>query len=65
MLTFNPGWDQSARPLASFTDVRELQRRLKASGVTPQREADEATTGPASFVVVDPDGNPVLVDQHV
>ncbi len=65
MLTFNPGWDQSARPLASFTDVRELQRRLKASGVTPLREADEATTGPASFVVVDPDGNPVLVDQHV
>jgi catechol 2,3-dioxygenase-like lactoylglutathione lyase family enzyme len=65
ILTFNPGWDQSARPLASFTDVRELQRRLKAQGVPLQSEADERTTGPASFVVVDPDGNPVLVDQHV
>ena len=65
MLTFNPGWDQSARPLASFTDVRELQRRLKASGARLTSEADEATTGPASFIVTDPDGNPVLVDQHV
>ena len=64
MLTFNPGWDQDARPLAEFTDVRELQRRLKAQGVTFAAEADESTTGPASFVVVDPDGNPVLVDQH-
>ena len=65
MLTFNPGWDQSARPLAAFTDVRELQRRLKASGAHLASEADERTTGPASFVVIDPDGNPVLVDQHV
>lgn len=65
LLTFNPGWDQSARPLAAFTDVRELQRRLKAAGVAFASEADEGTTGPASFVVVDPDGNPVLVDQHV
>lgn len=64
MLTFNPGWDQDARPLAEFTDVRELQRRLRAQGVTFAAEADESTTGPASFVVVDPDGNPVLVDQH-
>ena len=64
ILTFNPGWDQDAKPLASFTDVRELQRRLKAEGVTLMTEADETTTGPASFVVVDPDGNPVLVDQH-
>lgn len=65
LLTFNPGWDQDAQKLASFTDVRELQRRLKAQGVTPVQEADEKTTGPASFVVVDPDGNPVLFDQHV
>lgn len=65
MLTFNPGWDQNAEKLASFTDVRELQRQLKAQGVAMQMEADETTTGPASFVIVDPDGNPVLVDQHV
>lgn len=65
ILTFNPGWDANAQPLASFTDVRELQRQLKARGVELHQEADEATTGPASFVVVDPDGNPILVDQHV
>jgi lactoylglutathione lyase len=65
MLTFNPGWDQSAQNLASFTDVRELQRQLKAKGVPIATEADETTTGPASFIVVDPDGNPILVDQHV
>ena len=65
ILTFNPGWDQKAQKLASFTDVRELQRRLKAQGVQLQQEADESTTGPASFMAVDPDGNPILVDQHV
>lgn len=65
MLTFNPGWDQNAQNLASFTDIRELQRRLKAQGVQLSQEADESTTGPASFVAVDPDGNPILVDQHV
>lgn len=65
ILTFNPGWDQENQPLDSFTDVRELQRQLKASGVTIVNEADESTSGPASFVVVDPDGNPVLFDQHV
>jgi len=64
LLTFNPGWDQSAQPLDPFTDVRELQKRLKAAGVAIQTEADEATTGPAHFVVVDPDGNPILFDQH-
>ena len=64
LLTFNPGWDQDARNLPSFTDVRELQRRLKAQGVALVSEADETTTGPASFVAVDPDGNPILVDQH-
>ena len=65
ILTFNPGWDQNARALASFTDVRELQRQLKAQGVELVSEADESTTGPASFVAVDPDGNPILVDQHL
>ena len=65
MLTFNPGWDSNAQPLASFTDVRELQRQLKTQGVELVSEADENTTGPASFMVVDPDGNPILVDQHV
>ena len=64
ILTFNPGWDQDARNLPSFTDVRELQRRLKEQGVLLLSEADESTTGPASFVAVDPDGNPILVDQH-
>ncbi len=65
ILTFNPGWDSDAQTLASFTDVRELQRRLKAQGVKLTTEADESTTGPASFMVEDPDGNPILVDQHV
>ena len=64
ILTFNPGWDQSAQPLPEFTDVRALQRELKARGVAFATEADESTTGPASFVIVDPDGNPILVDQH-
>ena len=65
ILTFNPGWDRNAQTLVAFTDVRELQRQLKTQGVQLQREADESTTGPASFVVIDPDGNPILVDQHV
>ena len=65
ILTFNPGWDWEAQPLDSFTDVRELQRRLKAKGVELVSEADETGTGPASFVALDPDGNPILVDQHV
>jgi catechol 2,3-dioxygenase-like lactoylglutathione lyase family enzyme len=65
ILTFNPGWNQSAETLPSFTDVRELQRSLKAQGVQLAVEADETSTGPASFVAVDPDGNPILFDQHV
>ena len=65
ILTFNPGWNSDAQPLDSFTDVRELQRQLKSRGVEFEQEADESTTGPASFVVVDPDGNPILIDQHV
>ena len=65
ILTFNPGWDSNAHKLTTFTDVRELQRQLKAQGVVLQTEADESTAGPASFMAVDPDGNPILVDQHV
>jgi catechol 2,3-dioxygenase-like lactoylglutathione lyase family enzyme len=65
VLTFNPGWDQDSKPLTQFADVRELQRDLKARGVPIEQEADESSTGPASFIVVDPDGNPIYVDQHV
>lgn len=65
VLTFNPGWDGEAQALEAFTDVRELQRRLKAQGVTLLSEADEQTTGPASVTLLDPDGNPILLDQHV
>jgi len=65
ILTFNPGWDSNGEPLASFTDVRELQRQLKAQGVALLNETDESTTGPGSFIAVDPDGNPILIDQHV
>ncbi len=65
ILTFNPGWDADNQPLDAYLDVRELQRRLEATGVEFESRADEATTGPASFIVIDPDGNPVLVDQHV
>ncbi len=64
-LTFNPGWDRNCKTLPDFDDVRDLQRALKAKGLTPSPEADEASTGPAFFALVDPDGNPVLFDQHV
>ena len=65
ILTFNPGWDANADKLDAYTDIRELQRKLKAQGVELQTEADESSTGPASLVAVDADGNPILVDQHV
>lgn len=65
IMTFNPGWDSNAQKLPAFTDVRELQRRLKAEGVQLVNEADENTTGPASFMAIDPDGNTILFDQHV
>lgn len=65
VLIFNPGWDQNAAPVESFTDVRELQRQLKGQGVPFATEADEDTSGPASCIVIDPDGNPVYLDQHV
>ena len=64
-LTFNPGWAGDATPLRSFTDIRDLQRQLKADGVAFVAEVDESSSGPGSFIVVDPDGNPIIVDQHV
>ena len=65
ILTFNPGWDDSANPLKTFTDIREIQRNLKAEGLALDNEVDEGSHGPASFMVTDPDGNPILFDQHV
>jgi len=65
ILTFNPGWDENAKTLESYTDVRELQQALKDQGVQFITEADESSRGPASFMLEDPDGNTILVDQHV
>lgn len=65
LLTINPGWDQQAQPLAAFADIRGLQRAMQAQGIALLQEADPSGSGPASFIAVDPDGNPVLVDQHV
>jgi lactoylglutathione lyase len=65
ILTFNPGWNSDAQPLGEFTDVRELQRQLKDRGVSMIVEADESSTGPASLMIADPDGNTILLDQHV
>ena len=65
ILTFNPGWDENAAALDSFTDVREIQKNLKAKGITIENEIDDEGSGPASFIVIDPDGNPILIDQHV
>jgi catechol 2,3-dioxygenase-like lactoylglutathione lyase family enzyme len=65
ILTFNPGWDETAQAVEKFQDVREHQRRLKSRGVELTSEADEGTTGPASFMLLDPDGNPILIDPHV
>lgn len=65
ILTFNPGWDQHAQPLGEFTDVRELQKQLEAAGVELLSRADEDGTGPASLTALDPDGNPILIDQHL
>ena len=65
MLTFNPGWDSAGNTLPEFTDIRELQRRLTRAGITPLTPVDELGTGAGSFTVIDPDGNPILIDQHV
>lgn len=64
ILTFNPGWDEHALELDAFTDIRELQQKLKSTGVPFISEADETSSGPASFTLEDPDGNPILFDQH-
>ncbi len=65
MLTFNPGWDSDAKPVPGFVDVRRIQERLTAAGLTLNEQADAATTGPAYITLTDPDGNPILIDQHV
>jgi lactoylglutathione lyase len=65
LLTFNPGWDAQAGALPEYTDVRDIQKQLRAKGIEPVKVADESTQGPESFIVVDPDGNQILVDQHV
>ena len=65
ILTFNPGWDQQAQKLAEFDDVREINRRVKQAGIATLQEALKETSGPGSFVVQDPDGNYILIDQHV
>ena len=65
ILTFNPGWDQSASPLASFTDVRDVQKSLDAQGLNITTRADPESTGPAHIILSDPDGNVIMLDQHV
>lgn len=65
ILTFNPGWNENAETLPEFDDVRDIQKHLKSSGVALTSEVDENTTGPGSFTVVDPDGNAILIDQHI
>lgn len=65
ILTFNPGWDSNANKIEKFDDVREIQKQLKEKNVKLEREADPVTTGPASITLIDPDGNAILIDQHV
>lgn len=65
ILTFNPGWDENGTPVTNFDDIREIQKHLKDKGVKLESEADETASGPASFIVIDPDGNKILVDQHI
>jgi catechol-2,3-dioxygenase len=65
ILTFNPGWDENAQKVENFDDIRQIQRQLKSKNIKLESEADESTSGPASFVVTDPDGNAILFDQHI
>jgi predicted lactoylglutathione lyase len=65
ILTFNPGWDENANALDSFEDVRDIQKKFKSKGLSLTSEADESSSGPASITLIDPDGNPILIDQHV
>ncbi|HSI76569.1 MAG TPA: VOC family protein [Lunatimonas sp.] len=64
MLTFNPGWDENAKEVNPFDDIRAIYRHLKENGIEPQNEVDETRQGPASLIITDPDGNPILIDQH-
>jgi catechol 2,3-dioxygenase-like lactoylglutathione lyase family enzyme len=64
MLTFNPGWDENAKNIDAFDDVRKIQKKLKAEGITLEKEADESTSGPEHIFLKDPDGNMILIDQH-
>jgi len=65
ILTFNPGWDENAGAVKDYDDVRDIQKHLKSNNIKLETEADETTSGPTSFVVMDPDGNAILIDQHV
>lgn len=65
MLTFNPGWDSNAQALDEFDDVRDIEKALKSAGITLDSEAEEGGSGPANIMLTDPDGNPILIDQHV
>ena len=65
ILTFNPGWDENINTLEDYDDVRDIQKKLKEQGIKLESEADESTSGPASFTVIDPGGNPILIDQHI
>ena len=65
ILTFNPGWDENANKMESYDDIREIQKQLKQNGIKPDSEADENTSGPASLFLTDPDGNTILLDQHI
>lgn len=65
IMTFNPGWDRDAQKLDKFDDVRDIQKKLKAAGITPVVEADETSSGPAHMIITDPDGNTIMLDQHV
>ncbi|MBL4813562.1 MAG: VOC family protein [Rhodobacteraceae bacterium] len=65
IMTFNPGWGPNAQPIDAYTDIRDLQKEMKAAGITLTSEADESTKGPASLMLTDPDGNTILIDQHV
>ena len=65
IITFNPGWDENAKQLESFDDIRQIERELKSKKITLERETGEKTSGPASIVLTDPDGNSILIDQHI
>ncbi|WP_298474019.1 VOC family protein [uncultured Maribacter sp.] len=65
IITFNPGWDENAQKPSSYTDIRDIQNKIKENGISIPNEIHENTSGPASFIITDPDGNPILFDQHI